>query len=448
MIDAAVGRRTGRAAGVPARVAAYGAAAAAFAAYAVWGSLFPFDFQRAPIADLVALSDLWSAHRSPLSLTDLVSNVLLFLPIGLFAAAFVETRARASSAAALAGVFACAVALSAGVEIGQAFVPARTPSMLDVLAETAGAALGLALWRIVGAELDDLLRLVVHRVRRATPAERALLGYVVLFAVWWWLPGDFTLRPGEIADKFEHKRLLLPFVPSPDAVSPSGLIAIAAAAIPVGLAAALCGRRRDSRRSIAKALALATLFFIGLEAGQTLVFSRTTDAAAALEAIAGAALGALVARRSQRPYVDRLRASTVATAACVAVWITAAAICAWWPFAVDFEPERALRQMTRWSLAPFRPPLRAADVAPGVALAIAAGLLVRGKLSLRFIRLQALGAVAFIGAIFLALEAGRILLAGASPTLVTVLVECVAFVAALLASPSVGSALVRRTESC
>ena len=433
------------AAGAPARAAAYGAAAAVFAAYAIWGSLFPFDFQHAPIANVVALSDLWLAQR--LSLTDLASNVLLFLPIGLFAAAFVETRARAASARAIAAVFACTAALSVAVEIGQAFVPARTPSILDVLAEAAGSALGIALWRIAGAELDDLLQLVVHRIARATRAERMLLAYVVLFAVWWWLPGDFTLRPGEIADKFEHKRLLLPFVPSPDAVPPASLVAIAGAAIPIGLAAALCGQPRGSRRSIAKAAGIAMLFVVLLEAAQTLMFSRTTDVAAALEAMAGAALGACLARQSRRPHADPLRASTLASAALVAVWIAAAAICAWWPLAIALDAEHAHLQMTRWSLAPFRMPLNAAAIVPGAALAAAAGLFVRARVSPRFIRLQSLAALALVGGLFLAIEAGRLLLVDGRPTLVTVVVECAAFAAALRVRP-IGSALVRRTESC
>jgi len=432
------------AAGAPARAAAYGAAAAAFAAYAIWGSLFPFDFRHAPIADVVALSDLWLAQR--LSITDLASNVLLFLPIGLFAAAFVETRAHAS-ARAIAAVFACTAALSVAVEIGQAFVPARTPSMLDVLAEAAGGALGIALWRIAGAELDDLLRLVVHRIARAARAGRVLLAYAVLFAVWWCLPGDLTLRPGEIADKFEHKRLLLPFVPSPDAVSPAALVAIGGAAIPIGLAAALFGRPCGSRRSIAKAASIAVLFVLALEAVQTLVFSRTTDAAAALEAMAGAALGACLARRSRRAHVDRLRASTIASAALVAAWIAAAAICAWWPFAIALDAGQAHVQMTRWSLAPFRMPPNAGAIVPGAALAAAAGVFVRARVSPRFIRLQSLAALALVGGLFLAIEAGRLLLVDGRPTLVTVVVECAAFAAALRAWP-IGSALVRRIESC
>ena len=78
-------------------------------------------------------------------------------------------------------------------------------------------------------------------VRRSTRVERMLLACCAAFAVAWWLPADFTLRPAEIGDKYLHKRLLLPFTPSPDAATPFELATIAAAAVPIGLAAVLCG---------------------------------------------------------------------------------------------------------------------------------------------------------------------------------------------------------------
>jgi len=84
---------------------------------------------------------------------------------------------------------------------------------------------------------------------------------------------------------------------------------------------------------------------------------------------------------------------------------------------------------------------------PGAALAAAAGLFVRARASPRLIRLQSLAALALVGGLFLAIEAGRLLLVDGRPTLVTVVVECAAFAAALRMRP-IGSALVRRTESC
>ena len=83
---------------------AYAAAAAAFVAYAVWGTLFPFDFQAVPLATAARLFwSRWATDAASLSLTDLVSNVLLFLPIGLFLSAaprLQNSRAAVSSGTA------------------------------------------------------------------------------------------------------------------------------------------------------------------------------------------------------------------------------------------------------------------------------------------------------------------------------------------------------------
>ena len=66
---------------------AYASAAAAFVAYAVWGTLFPFDFHAVPLETAARLFWHGAAGAGSLSLTDLVSNVVLFLPIGLFMSA-------------------------------------------------------------------------------------------------------------------------------------------------------------------------------------------------------------------------------------------------------------------------------------------------------------------------------------------------------------------------
>ena len=84
-----------RAPGEPAISVAYAAAAAGFVAYAVWGTLFPFDFHAVPLetASLLFWSQ-WATDAGSLSFTDLVSNVLLFLPIGLFMSAALGGSAR------------------------------------------------------------------------------------------------------------------------------------------------------------------------------------------------------------------------------------------------------------------------------------------------------------------------------------------------------------------
>ena len=304
--------------GGPTTQRVYAAAAALFIAFAVWGSLFPFDFHSVSWADAVA--SFWSPLQVPVSrwsISDFVSNVLLFVPIGLFATAcFTSMSVAQPFRAAPAGrgrpeglryvgvivfVLAASMLLSVIIELAQAFVPWRTPSVIDVGAETLGAICGIAAWFVLRAPLDAMVAAAVSLVGRSSIVERLLLAYCALFAVAWLVPADFTLRPNEIADKFIHKRLLLPFTPSPDAATARDLTMIGAAALPIGVTATLCGCGGAARRSMVTAALIATTFLIGLEAAQIFVFSRTTDgtafAVAGTAAVAAAMLAGVTGRR-------------------------------------------------------------------------------------------------------------------------------------------------------
>ena len=120
----------------------YATAAAGFVAYAVWGTLFPFDFQAVPLGAAARLFwSRWATDAGSLSLTDLVSNVLLFLPIGLFLSAALESPAKMGQTP-VRDLFTlmAALVLSGTIELAQAFVSWRTSSILDVAAEVLGAA--------------------------------------------------------------------------------------------------------------------------------------------------------------------------------------------------------------------------------------------------------------------------------------------------------------------
>ena len=280
-----------------ARELAFASAAAAFVAFAIWGSLFPFEFVRTPAA--YAWQLFWAPWvRGPAtwSMSDLVSNVMLFVPIGACLTAALDARGNAPRRATALGVVAFAVALSGAVELGQAFVPYRTPSAVDVLAESAGAALGALAWRLRGAAADAKLSAAIEAVAQASAPCRVLLVYCLLFAVAWLLPLDFTLRPGEIADKYFHKRLLLPFAASPDAASGVELGAAFLAAIPLGVAAVVCGCAPGRRRDLRSALVAALPALCVLEAAQVTVFSRTTDTTSFLALVAATVAGASSAR--------------------------------------------------------------------------------------------------------------------------------------------------------
>ena len=271
----------------------YTSLAVAFVAYATWGSWFPFVFRPLPLS--VAVEWLWwSVRPAQLSLSDALSNLLLFVPIGVFAASVIGRSGRLRDSM---WVIALGVALSIVLEIGQLLVPWRIPSVLDVAFETAGLVMGVIMRRVAASELDALTCKVITAWRRAAPVERSLWAYVGIFAIAWLMPFDFTLRPAEIADKYEHKRLLLPWMPSPDAATALEWWLTGAAAVPLGWAIVLWTSSTGWRRPVPAAIAHSLVLLVALTLLQVTVFSRTTDTTLTFVAIGGAAIGALTAAR-------------------------------------------------------------------------------------------------------------------------------------------------------
>ena len=72
---------------------------------------------------------------------DLIRNVILFVPFGVFGFALVARRTR-SAAAAIAVTVAAAFLVSATCEALQFFENERTSSILDLATNTGGALLG------------------------------------------------------------------------------------------------------------------------------------------------------------------------------------------------------------------------------------------------------------------------------------------------------------------
>ena len=267
--------------------------ALAFVAFATWGSWFPFVFRPLPLS--VAAEWLWwSATPAQLSLTDALSNLLLFVPIGVFAASVIGRSGRLRDSV---WVIALGAALSIVLELGQLLVPWRIPSVLDIAFETAGMAVGVIVRRGAASELDALTSNVITTWRSAGIVERALWAYVAAFAIAWLIPFDFTIRPNEIADKYEHKRLLWPWMPSPDAAGTAELWLTALAAVPLGWALVLWTSDAERRRPVAAAIACAAALLVALTLLQVTVFSRTTDTTLTLVTLGGAAAGALTAAR-------------------------------------------------------------------------------------------------------------------------------------------------------
>jgi VanZ family protein len=104
----------------------------------VYGSLFPFEFyQRGGLGDAVRYllsTPLLSADRG-----DVLSNVLLYVPLGLFGARAFENLSAGWRVLVMA---IAGGALSAGIELAQFFDLSRASELSDVAANFSGALIG------------------------------------------------------------------------------------------------------------------------------------------------------------------------------------------------------------------------------------------------------------------------------------------------------------------
>jgi VanZ family protein len=143
----------------------------ALAAYAValaWGSLFPMSGWRDAGTPLLAfLLDPWPRWWT---LSDLVFNLIIYLPAGLLVALLLRQRGLHRLAVPLALVAGSATAL--GLEALQTLLPGRVPSRLDWLANSAGTLIG-ALAAPMGERLVSEGQRALDVRRAISPADSA-----------------------------------------------------------------------------------------------------------------------------------------------------------------------------------------------------------------------------------------------------------------------------------
>ena len=107
-----------------------------------------------------------------ISLNNLIGNILLFLPVGFLYRLTTKKR----------GAFLFGALISFSIETVQFFLPARTPSIPDILANTIGAGLGAILLDLLSAQVV-ITRGVVGRLRLETP----LMGLIYLLTPLLWI---------------------------------------------------------------------------------------------------------------------------------------------------------------------------------------------------------------------------------------------------------------------
>lgn len=148
------------------------------ALFIVYATSIPWDFEHAPSLERVSWIPLWDAelHRLP-PISDLVQNVVLFMPFGFFGYLGLPAVRRRGAAAAVITLALCGMALSIFVECLQTMSVTRTPSASDVFTNTSGSLVGATAAVIYVDRLAARVDLLLDQTMRRQP------GLLILEAV-------------------------------------------------------------------------------------------------------------------------------------------------------------------------------------------------------------------------------------------------------------------------
>jgi VanZ family protein len=262
---------------------------AMFALFVVYGTTFPFKF------DVGWHGFLREAQRinwrplggtaGNLQVSDLVQNVLLFMPFGFLGYFSLVYK---SSWGRKALVVLMGMSLSACVEFLQIFSPVRYPALSDVLTNTLGTAAGVLLGMtfkrsVLGFKAHPLARRFLD-----APSAFPAIVFLALVVAGCWEPFDFSLDVGMVKD---HLKPLIrhPFVfKNPDDDLMNFIRFILASLFACRLFAE-AGLRRPAL------LGASLLGALGgaLELSQTFIQSRMPEVQDALVALAGSIAGGI-----------------------------------------------------------------------------------------------------------------------------------------------------------
>jgi len=138
-------------------------------------TLFPYDYldRGAVIGFEYGLSSPW--NWKPGIPADLLANILLYIPLGFGLTGLTLKMLRAIIPTALV-ILLAAFGLSSGIELLQTHLPSRSPSIIDIAANTLG---GLAGWRLYLSFGPRLLLTIDHilvRIRTHFSPEKLAIG--------------------------------------------------------------------------------------------------------------------------------------------------------------------------------------------------------------------------------------------------------------------------------
>lgn len=277
-----------------------------YLAFTLYNTFIPFNLRtNGPASVGAALQLVLSTPIVRVSLTDLVGNIILFIPFGILCALIGR---RPAGWIVLPVTVMAAFCLSCAIEVTQTFFQDRIASRLDIINNTLGAFGGALVVLLVP---ETLARRLFHHARtliHASPWTAVMVAMLVLALLRAWFPFDVAISVSEIKDGLK-RAVIFPFQtitlkawlalsPMPAQVKPFqwtefisnlwfwgfwGYIATA------GLKTAKGSTVFSSSLFRGAALVLPPCL---LEAGQLFIGSRTVDINDVIAGIGGAIIGA------------------------------------------------------------------------------------------------------------------------------------------------------------
>lgn len=292
----------------------------------LYGSLLPFSFDAGRL-DALRLADVFGLCFRPTNLEDIITNLLVYLPVGFLAAAATPLRRCPRGVAVLLATLAGTLA-SLTAECLQQAVSVRIPSLTDVCLNAAGAGLGAVL---VPALLPALRRLTTQAAEGLRLRPFAVLCRVMLVSLVAYHLAPFDVLTKEISLRRAFALAEWGVLPG-DASASAWLTALAGAGwFAVWAYFAALGRIEEGgrpRRSVFAAVCQGVTLVIAIEVVQIMIRSHVFEIADIVWRSVGVGFGglaALVAAAVHEPAGWSRRPRAVAPSAMVALMLAAQA---------------------------------------------------------------------------------------------------------------------------
>ena len=420
-----------------------------FMAFALYGSLLPFDLR------FISMESAWSQYQtavltapSRISRTDLLANLLLFVPVGftLAGALLVDRGRRSGLLRATVAILPISLAFSVLAEFLQTFASRRVPSNADIAAQTAGCFVGIVVWAIAGSGLTRWVR----ETSSAAPPDRlsrALTGFAVGWIFVNLAPFDISVDVGDLARRLRSGKIaIVPFT-SAGSLSVRGAwdaLAEVVSAVPLGAFGFVgwSGRRRSSR---AMAFGAGAAIVAVVEFAQVFISSHSASTTDLIFAWMGVGLGVLIGERLLSTAGATHPAPSPTSLSATALWAIAGwcfVLCAyhWVPYDFAIDHEVIKRKISGISIIPFAGYQSGSDLNAlsnllaklALSAPLGVGAAFAFRVRSRSMEMSDIASIAVAGLIFAVIEMGQFFLAERVPDPTDVLIGMAGTYAGLL----------------